>query len=476
VYGKSDFYPFHMPGHKRNSDIDIFQYDITEITSFDNLHHAEEIIKEEQGYAAKIYGAVASYFLVNGSTCGVLASISACVKFGGKILLCRNAHKSAYNAAYLRHLDCVYFEPERTELGFFHGVRVGEIAEQLENDTEIEAVFLTSPTYEGMISEISEIADLVHRRKIPLIVDAAHGAHLGFHECFPENAIAEGADLVIQSMHKTLPSLTQTAILLVGKEADKYVDISLLQRFLAMYQTSSPSYVFMGTMARCMHELGDCPIKTRATFTEYADKLSVFYKNAKERKGIHLYNGDESNLSKVSAGMDDKRKRDPSKLIIYTDFEEIDGEKLFQIFRDQYHLEFEMAAKDYVLGMTSFMDTSEGFDRLSKAMDEIDNGGYRRNYTRKAVKKLDLPQKIYKMSDIMEGGVRLKTVALSQSIGHVCGEFIYCYPPGMPIIVPGECMTEEIYGYIIQCQAKGLNLQGPIDYTMETIQILLLSY
>ena len=220
-YAGSDAYPFHMPGHKRR-----------EIDGFDNLHHAEGILKDAMDEAAAIYGTDRSWYLVNGSTCGILSAVFATTENGGKILTARNCHKAVYHAICLNRLEAEYLYPEEiTEFGINGGIRAEDVRKALEKDamhcagnsgdvrgkiTKIQAVLITSPTYEGVVSDIRAIADAAHEYGIPLIVDEAHGAHLEYaDQChsFPKSALEYGADIVIQSLHKTLPCFTQTAIL-----------------------------------------------------------------------------------------------------------------------------------------------------------------------------------------------------------------------------------------------------------------------
>ena len=212
---QSDIYPFHMPGHKRAflPFANPYAIDITEIEGFDNLHHATGILQEAQQKAADLYGAQKTYYLVNGSTCGLLAAISAAVPRGGKILVARNCHKAVYHAMYLRQLVPVYLYPEDTAYGIQGQVTPQMVQKQLKQTPDIRAVVITSPTYDGVVSDIQSIADIVHAYGIPLIVDEAHGAHFGFSPEFPENATRLGADAVIMSVHKTLPAFTQTALL-----------------------------------------------------------------------------------------------------------------------------------------------------------------------------------------------------------------------------------------------------------------------
>ena len=247
AYSETDEYPYHMPGHKRQVcgelPQEIMNIDITEIDGFDNLHAPEEILLRLQEEAARLYGAEESFYLVNGSTCGVLAAISAAVPKGGRLLMTRGGHKSAYHAAYLRNLTISYLYPEMMqEYDIYDAITPEQIAEALAKEPVPDAVFLVSPTYEGRIADIEKIAQIVHSKGIPLIVDEAHGAHLGLAEGLAKNSCQCGADLVIHSVHKTLPALTQSALLHVNGNR---IDRDRLRRFLHIYQSSSPSYVLM---------------------------------------------------------------------------------------------------------------------------------------------------------------------------------------------------------------------------------------
>lgn len=239
-----------MPGHKRNAwgelPAQLYRLDITEIDGFDNLHQPEGILKELQEQAAACCGAEESYYLVNGSTGGILSAVSAALPASGHILMARNCHKSAYHAAYLRNLRTSYLYPKMLEdYDIFDMVSPEQIEEALDKEPDIQAVLLVSPTYEGRISNIRQISEIVHARGIPLIVDEAHGAHLGWSDAVHENSCRQGADLVIQSVHKTLPALTQTALLHVN---GTIVDRERLRRFLHIYQSSSPSYLLMASI------------------------------------------------------------------------------------------------------------------------------------------------------------------------------------------------------------------------------------
>ena len=278
AYGASDYYPYHMPGHKRRIKTDtmreLAQIDITEIDGFDNLHDAQGILRRVQEEAAVVYGAEESFFLVNGSTAGILSAISTAVSPGGKILMVRGAHKSAYHAAYLRDLQIAYLWPGVHPLfGCNLPATAKEVEEALQQTPDVQAVFIVSPTYEGLAADVKSIAEAAHKRNIPLIVDEAHGAHLGFDGRWPESSVKQGADLVIQSLHKTLPAPTQTAILHVN---GKLVDRGRLRRFLGIYQTSSPSYIFMAAME-------DAIVTTNANREKFFGNFWEYWKGMTEK-------------------------------------------------------------------------------------------------------------------------------------------------------------------------------------------------
>lgn len=227
AYARSDMYPFHMPGHKRrtgpeesfmNSCTDSFTnpfaVDITEIEGFDNLHHPEGILKDSMKWAADVYGADQTYYLINGSTGGILAAVCGSVPRGGRILVSRNCHKSVYHGICLNQLKTSYVYPQEIEgLGIQGGITAEDVDRMLNRYMDTQAVLIVCPTYDGIVSDIEAIARIVHRAGLPLIVDEAHGAHFRYDAMFPVSALDLGADVVIQSVHKTLPSLTQTALL-----------------------------------------------------------------------------------------------------------------------------------------------------------------------------------------------------------------------------------------------------------------------
>ena len=500
-YAGSDAYPFHMPGHKRREIPDgipggfpdPYGIDITEIDGFDNLHHAEGILKDAMDEAAAIYGADRSWYLVNGSTCGILSAVFATTENGGKILTARNCHKAVYHAIYLNRLEAEYLYPEEiTEFGINGGIRAEDVRKALEKDamrcagnsgdvrgknTKIQAVLITSPTYEGVVSDIRAIADAAHEYGIPLIVDEAHGAHLEYaDQChsFPKSALEYGADIVIQSLHKTLPCFTQTAILHVK---GKFVDQDRVSRYLSMFQTSSPSYLFMAGMERCIRYMdGD----GRNGMVRYEERLEHFMERMEGLQVLEVLDREICGKYRTVAGWD------PSKIVVSTmRAEDFHGEELAETLRRKYHLEMEMTAPEYVIAMTSLMDTEEGFERLGTALLEIDGAlrhcveseqqkekgeskGKKRCETPEATEsKVSHPVRRTLICEAMDADT--ERTALQDTVGKVSAEFVYLYPPGIPIITPGEVFTDVIVEKIVAYKAAGLLVQGPADPDADVI-------
>lgn len=462
-YGKSDYYPFHMPGHKRNPNASVahlpFEQDITEIHGFDNLHHPEGILKEAQQRAARVYGTRHCFFSVNGSTAALLSAISASVKKGGSILMARNCHKAVYHALYLREIHPVYIYPhEDSMLGINGGISPSRVERYLEEHKDVEAVLLTSPTYDGVVSDIKNIAHIAHKYQIPLIVDEAHGAHFHFSEYFPLSAADLGADLVIQSVHKTLPSLTQTALLHVCSDR---VDLEKIKRFMSIYQTSSPSYILMASIDACMEKLEKDGVQMYRDFTQ---ALESSRKRLLKCENIRLLLPEMINSTSVY-------DFDRSKLLFSTVGTSLNGKELHNRLRQEFHIEMEMEAEKYVLGIASVGDTGEGLERLCSAIEYIDS-----HVEKMEKKETDLEKNsdsYAKMKQVMSISEAMdapcKSVLLEESIGRISGEFAYLYPPGIPIIVPGE----QISGHFVRNMRKymdmGFEIQGLRDSSNETI-------
>lgn len=464
-YAKTDDYPFHMPGHKRNplslaGDFPV-ERDITEIYGFDNLHHPTGILKKAQEAAAELYGVKESFYSINGSTGSILAAVSASVKKGGHILIARNCHKAVYHAIYLRELKVSYIYPqEDSELGINGGISAGNVERCLQENPGIEAVLITSPTYDGIVSDVKKIADITHGYGIPLIVDEAHGAHFHFSDYFPESAAELGADLVIHSVHKTLPSMTQTSLL---HRCSEMVDRNLLVRFMGIYQSSSPSYILMSSMDACMDQL---KYKGHEMFHKYTRNLEKARRRLSACSHIRLVtpaSGEDTQIYDF----------DRSKILLSTVHSSFNGRQLYDILREEFHLEMEMEAEKYVLALTSAGDREEGFERLCSAVEEIDR---RESFQYREGPKQEIKYRNAEMKQLMRISQAMdapcEECMLEESIGRISVEFAYLYPPGIPIIVPGEQITGLFVKNMRRYVEEGFDLQGLRDYSNNTICVL----
>ena len=472
TYSASDYYPFHMPGHKRNrvegeglaeKFPNPFSIDITEISGFDDLHHPEGMLLESMKQAAAIYGADESCYLVNGSSGGILAAVSGCVKRGGKILIGRNCHKSVYNGVFLNCLWAEYVYPQFIEeLGINGGILPEDVETALSRCPDIQAVLIVSPTYDGIVSDISRIAETVHKKGIPLIVDEAHGAHFPFGRewGFPASALDMGADVVIQSLHKTLPSFTQTAVLHMKKKFLGQEKMERIKQFLTIYQSSSPSYLFLAAAEQCILYMNG-PGRSR---------LGWLFKEMEKfrQKTAHL------SLLRVPGrewvGKKGVYDMDLSKILIYTGNTGKSGAWLGEKLRREYHLELEMCAPQYGLALTSLWDREEGLERLYQAVTEIDSElASEASVPGRADNPLYDRGSIYDdMTFHMKAAYSIfqaqempaEEVLLSACSGRAAAEYVYLYPPGIPCLVPGEVITDEMVQKILRYEKMGFSVHG----------------
>lgn len=448
-YAESDYYGFHMPGHKRNRSLIEnklpCEIDITEIEGFDDLHHAKGVLMQMQKRAAGLYAAEETHFLVNGSTVGILAAIMGNTNRGDKILVARNCHKAVYHAIDLHGLIPIYVYPRFFEEWDINGPTEEESVKALLcKNSGIRAVVITSPTYEGVTSDIRKIAEVVHEYKIPLIVDGAHGAHFGFHPYFPEHANKQGADVVINSVHKTLPALTQTALIHINGE---YADRKGIRKYLHMLQSSSPSYILMASIDSCISLLQN---QGEELFASYVVRLKNMRNRLRVLKNLVLVDTD-----------------DPSKIVISVKKTEWSGKELYEVLLEEYHLQMEMAASTYILGMTSVGDTEKGMERLIGALFEIDNRQRVKQEERKSF-VISCPERVYASFETeekiktkrTENQKSVRSLPWNQCKGFVSAEYVYLYPPGIPLLVPGERISAEIIEQLNEYKKNGFQIEG----------------
>ena len=431
---------------------------------------------------------------MGGSTAGILSALSAALPEGGHLILARNCHKSAYHAAYLRNLKLTYLVPPvMEEFGICDAITPAQVRDALMAAPDASAVLITSPTYEGRISPVREIAEVVHEFGKILIVDEAHGAHLGIlhknggaqtghaigetENGGAQNSCQAGADLVIHSVHKTLPAMTQTALLHVNGDR---VDRERLRRFLRIYQSSSPSYVLMASIDNAvtmMEEKGELYYKTfLASFTGMVKELEAC------RRLRFLAAREEGETGRQDLG----------KLLIHAGTTGLSGQEIYDLLREKWHLQPEMAAGQYCLAMFTVGDTPEGYRRMRDALLELDgapeemrSGDLEAANARNGAPEGFGPEQVRSLAtpDITEPGnlpdepwtqalptavkglgeawdAPWEEVPVPDCVGRIAAEFVYLYPPGTPLTVPGEIYEKSICEVIQSCIKQGLRLRG----------------
>ncbi len=444
---------FHMPGHKgRNLYVEngfgdflegIMDWDITEIPGADNLFQPEDRLAETMEKYKNLYGSKKSYLLINGSSAGILASILTCVSKGGKLIIARNSHKSAFNALQLGDITPVFAYPDIVEkYGIMGEVTVEEIKTCMDENPDAEAVILPSPNYYGICSDIERIAEEVHKRGKTLIVDQAHGAHLKFFGkvkslITPVAAEDSGADIVINSTHKTLGSFTQTAVMNVCSER---VNRAVLEDKLQILQSSSPSYLLMASLdinADLLMEKGDMLIRN------WSDDLKWFYEEAAKVPCLDIMKGENLDVTKINIDMS-----------AYG----VNGNELEEFLMDR-GIFIELVAGNMIMCMTGIGNKRQDYARLLDALKELAD-----SRAAAGSQKKKQPEALSKRLSWHGAPVQKEYVALDEAAGRVCASSVIPYPPGIPIVCSGEIIDEDIVAYI---KERRLNKEKVIGVTSD---------
>ncbi len=439
---KINMLPMHMPGHKRKKgrffhlDEISSSMDITEIEGFDNLHNPKGILKDSMEKAAHLKGAMMARYLVNGSTGGILSAILAHVDKGDKVVCARNCHKSVYNALALADAKCVFvMGEEEKETGGYGSISPFKIEEALSENTDTKLLIITSPTYEGIISDIYKISEIAHSYNVPLLVDAAHGAHLGYSTYFDGGAIKKGADISVESLHKTLPGLTQSAILYLN---GNYANEEKTLEMLSVFQTSSPSYLLMASIDGCIDFLKD----EKEAFKEWSEAIDYFYEITKLKNISFLKKGE---------GIFDL---DKSKIVLTR----CDGNKVAELLRKE-GIEPEMASLNHVVLMTGIGDGKEEMEILSRALMKIDSlFSKAKNEAKIEPLYPSLPQNALSIKEVRKMETEYKD--FEGAIGKISADYIFAYPPGIPIIIPGEIISDKVASLLLRYEEKKISLSN----------------
>lgn len=454
---KNNLISFHVPGHKNGKIYDLLGYkdllesiykmDTTEIIGTDNLHSPEGIIKKSQEKASRVFKSDKTYFLVNGTTCGIQASIMSICNDNDKILVNRDCHHSVINACILGNINPVYIDYKLDNDYFIlEGVLEEDVIKSIDENLDAKALVLTYPTYYGATYDLEKICEYAHKKNMVVIVDEAHGAHLGLSEKLPKTALEQGADIVIQSTHKTLPSFTQSSMLHIkgGK-----VDSSKISEILRIIETSSPSYLLMSSLeiaTEIYEKYG------RDLMDKLLENIDNFIKDISKNDFVEVYN-----------------KFDKTKIFISLKKLGITGYELEKILRKN-NIQVELSNYYGVLLICTISNDYDDFKSIKNAINNIITDKKDKyfeelktiNYPKIIPKKILNPREAFYKNK--------KSVKIYDSIGQISGEYIIPYPPGVSILSPGEIITKEIIDYILYL--KEMNISGISDTSLENIKII----
>lgn len=457
--------PFDVPGHKQgrgNPELREFlgekclSVDVNAMKPLDNLGHPVSVIKEAEELAADAFGAYHAFFMVNGTTSAVQAMIMSVCKQGDKIIMPRNVHKSAINALIISGAIPVYVNPGvNKELGIPLGMSVNEVKEAIRRNPDAKAIFINNPTYYGVCSDLRTITELAHQQNMAVLVDEAHGTHFYFGEDMPLSAMAAGADMAAVSMHKTGGSLSQSSFLLMGNR----MSVGHVRQIINLTQTTSGSYLLLSSLdiSRRNLALDGKNIFAKATALanygrEEINKIGGYYAFSTE-----IVNGDSV------------FDFDRTKLSVHTREIGLAGVEVYDILRDDYDIQIEFGDIGNILAIISVGDRALALERLVSSLAEI-----KRRYMRDKKGMLDYeyinPEVIIPPQQAFYS--QQHPVPIEASAGYISGEFVMAYPPGIPILAPGERVTEEIINYIAYAKQKGSFLTGTEDMNIENIRIV----
>ena len=446
------YYPMHMPGHKggRMKLVEnLYEIDVTEVEATDNLYEAKGIIKKSLTQIETFYGSLHSIFLVGGSTSGILASIGGLSSPGDTILVARNCHMSVFNALELFNLKADYVMPEMTEDGLVGGIAPLDVEDHL-SKSSIKMVVLTSPTYDGYTSDIHKIAEICHQYGALLVVDEAHGGHFNYHPTLPTSALKQGADVVIQSPHKTLPIMTGAGLLHCGKEINDLQWRGIFET-LRMIQTSSPSYMMMTQMSELPNLLGKEEI-----WDTYIDQLYCSQEKLSVCKNLRIDIASKPTSGSVS-------DKDPGKWLIISENAAIRGVDIYDQLANEYGFMLESYGESYALAILTIADTPRVMDEFCDAIITLDQEFAPTN--EKLEVKSSKVSLVVHPTEVMlsyKSAIRLPMtrVALVEAEGKILAKNITPYPPGIPLYMAGEKINSKIIQQLIGLLDQGLNIQG----------------
>lgn len=457
--------PMHMPGHKRNFVKFPWlrelggEFDITEIEGFDDLHDPDGLILDINRRAAALWGSRQAFLTVNGSTGGIFAAIAAAVPAGGRVLVARNCHRSVFNAASALRLQTEYVVPPIVSgFGIFGSV-TPEAVDRALREKPCHAVVVTSPTYEGVMSDVRGIAEVCAMHGALLVVDGAHGAHLGLSDAFPDGGTGEDADIVVQSLHKTLPALTQTAIVHI---ASHRIHPEKLAEKLSVFVTSSPSYVLMAGAAKLMEYLEK---EGREQLEAFARDLERFRREARQSKALRLLGEEDGKIPEIF-------KFDQSKLYFDTLNCAYGGYELKSLLRKECGIELEGATSRGVLAYATVGDDAGTLSRLRDGLMRFDKASSApASHSFSAA--FDAGEKV---CEIFDADSASRVVPLHKAVGKVSAEAVWIYPPAVPVLLPGERVTGGVVELVSKVAADGGKVMSTAKNAPDSLAVLLRNF
>lgn len=457
--------PFDVPGHKRGrGNPELAQLlgekcvglDVNSMKPLDNLGHPVSVIRQAEELTADAFGAAHAFLMVNGTTSSVQSMILSVCKAGDKIILPRNVHKSVINALVLCGGIPVYVEAKvNPKIGIALGVEVEEITRVMDENPDAAAVFINNPTYYGVCSNLKKIVEAAHQRGMKVLADEAHGTHLYFGENLPISGMAAGADMAAVSMHKSGGSLTQSSILLCGPS----MDAEYVRQIINLTQTTSASYLLLSSLDISRRNLA---LRGRESFAKVTKMAEYARSEINSIGGYYAYGKDLVDGDSVY-------DYDVTKLSVYTQGIGLTGIEVYDLLRDEYDIQIEFGDIGNILAYISIGDRIQDIERLVGALEDI-----RRLYEKDS---RDLycgdfikPEAVMTPQQAFYAGK--KQVPIRWAAGCICAELVMCYPPGIPILTPGERVTEEIIEYILYAKEKGCSLQGTLDPNVELLNVI----
>lgn len=464
-FRKKRVVPFDVPGHKRgrgNPELvellgeKCVGLDVNSMKPLDNLGHPVSVIRKAEELTAEAFCAAHAFLMVNGTTSSVQSMILAVCKAGDKIILPRNIHKSVINALVLCGAIPVYVEAKvNARIGIALGIEVEEMRRVMDENPDAVAVFINNPTYYGICSNLKKVVEMAHARGMKVLADEAHGTHLYFGEHLPMSAMAAGADLAAVSMHKSGGSLTQSSILLCGEN----MDAEYVRQIINLTQTTSASYLLLSSLDISRRNLA---LRGKESFAKVVRMAEYARSEINEIGGYYAY-------GKELVDGDSVYDYDVTKLSVYTQGIGLTGIEVYDLLRDEYDIQIEFGDIGNILAYISIGDRIQEIERLVGALEDIkrlyekdENDLYCGDFIQPEV--ICTPQKAFYAEK--------KAVPIRDTAGAISAELVMCYPPGIPILTPGERITTEIIEYILYAQEKGCSLQGTMDPTVQFINVI----